>query len=344
MNDTANNVMIPARLSTFLAWIRAFLVLLLASFIGLANPAGAIESITYYHNDVSGTPLLATDASGNVLWKENYRPYGEKLNNSPAASDNRLGFAGKPYDEATGLSYMGARYYDPALGRFMGIDPKEVDVDEVHSFNRYAYANNNPYKFVDPDGHSPLDVVFLAYDIGKLGVAIYTGQGVGAALLDVGSSVVGVASPVPGTGQAIKAVRAAERAVDAAKGARALATGARQAEKGAEAAKGFRPDFVVTSSGTAVPVSQSRMREGFEAAGFPSRAADKTAESGVIHTVPTRNGTVDVRTMEGSADHPRRAVFTREGTNDPVRMDGRQFPNGTSRADRRAGSHLGQTP
>lgn len=66
------------------------------------------------------------------------------------------------------------------------------------------------------------------------------------------------------------------------------------------------------------------MREGFDAAGFPGRAADKTAESGVMHTVPTRNGTVDGRTMEGSGHQPRRAVFTREGTNDPVRMDRRQ--------------------
>jgi RHS repeat-associated protein len=54
--------------------------------------------------------------------------------------------------------YMQARYYDPVIGRFYSNDP--VDVIEqmqrgnsaVHGFNRYAYVNNNPYKYTDPDG------------------------------------------------------------------------------------------------------------------------------------------------------------------------------------------------
>ena len=92
----------------------------------------------------------------------------------PAFAKEAPEFAGKPFDNQTGLTYMGARYYDPVLGRFMGIDPKGVDPENIHSFNRSAYANNNPYKFVDPDGHSPIDVAFLVYDIGKLGVSIST--------------------------------------------------------------------------------------------------------------------------------------------------------------------------
>ena len=96
--------------------------------------------------------MLATDAAGNLLWKETYLPYGKKQTNEPASADNRIGYAGKPYDTASGLSYMGARYYDPLTGRFTGVDPKGFDQANLQSFNRYAYANNNPYKFVDPDG------------------------------------------------------------------------------------------------------------------------------------------------------------------------------------------------
>ena len=70
---------------------------LLASFL-LMLPVMAAESVTYYHNDVAGTPVLATDASGNLLWKESYLPYGKKQTNAVASADNRIGFAGKPYD------------------------------------------------------------------------------------------------------------------------------------------------------------------------------------------------------------------------------------------------------
>jgi uncharacterized protein RhaS with RHS repeats len=45
---------------------------------------------------------------------------------------------------------MQARYYDPMIGRFYSNDP--IGIRDVHSFNRYAYAANNPYKYVDPDG------------------------------------------------------------------------------------------------------------------------------------------------------------------------------------------------
>ncbi len=147
---------------------------------------------------------MATDGSGNLVWKERYRPYGERLSNPPAAVDNKLWIAGQPFDPSTGLSYMGARYYDPVLGRFMGVDSAEVNSDDVNGLNRYAYAANNPHRYVDRDGHSPLDVVFLVYDLGKLGVAVYSGSGVAGALVDVGLSIVGVASPIPGAGVALE--------------------------------------------------------------------------------------------------------------------------------------------
>ncbi len=116
-------------------------------------------AITYLHNDFAGNPIAATDASGAILWKENFRPYGDRLNNQPAASGNRQWFHGKAVDADTGLSYFGARYYDPTLGRFMGMDPASFTEKNLHSFNRYAYGNNNPYKFVDPDGKEPVGVI-----------------------------------------------------------------------------------------------------------------------------------------------------------------------------------------
>lgn len=47
------------------------------------------------------------------------------------------------------MTYMQQRYYDPAIGRMLSVDPAHA------GFNLYNYANNNPYRFTDPDGRVP---------------------------------------------------------------------------------------------------------------------------------------------------------------------------------------------
>jgi RHS repeat-associated protein len=66
-------------------------------------------------------------------------------------------FTGKYLDDSTGLYYFGARYYDPALGRFVSPDPLYMGDPErcttnPVACNLFAYANNNPMSFVDPTG------------------------------------------------------------------------------------------------------------------------------------------------------------------------------------------------
>jgi RHS repeat-associated protein len=55
-------------------------------------------------------------------------------------------------DSQTGLVYMQQRYYDEDIGRFLSVDPVVAYSNPVDAFNRYWYANNNPYRFADPDG------------------------------------------------------------------------------------------------------------------------------------------------------------------------------------------------
>lgn len=130
--------------------LQAFLI-----FIGLLslNAQAGVE-ITYIHNDALGSPVAGTDEQGNVKWRSHYQPYGEELLGERQLFGVRTGYTGHRDDPETGLTYMGARYYSPALGRFMGVDPVDVSESNPHSFNRYAYANNNPYTFVDPDGRA----------------------------------------------------------------------------------------------------------------------------------------------------------------------------------------------
>ncbi|WP_249041083.1 RHS repeat-associated core domain-containing protein [Marilutibacter maris] len=56
------------------------------------------------------------------------------------------------FDAATGLVYAQQRYYDDDIGRFLSADPVTPYEQPVQMFNRYRYANNNPYRFKDPDG------------------------------------------------------------------------------------------------------------------------------------------------------------------------------------------------
>lgn len=122
---------------------------MLLVWLSLSYATQAAEKIVYLHPDASGSPVAASDESGNLLWRESYRPYGERVQNTDNG-DNDQWYTGKIFDEETQLSYFGARYYDPVVGRFMGIDPVAFQEDNIHSFNRYAYANNNPYRYVDP--------------------------------------------------------------------------------------------------------------------------------------------------------------------------------------------------
>ncbi len=137
----------------FMSMLAAVAMLLVSGF-PVAAPAA--ETLTFIHTDALGSPVAATDQQGNVIWREEYKPYGERLKNEVAAQTNTRWFTGHPHDAATGLTYMGARYYDAVVGRFMGVDPLPFEEGMLHSFNRYVYGANNPYKFVDPDGRRVL--------------------------------------------------------------------------------------------------------------------------------------------------------------------------------------------
>lgn len=166
---------------------------ILALIIGVI-PIGsqAAEQTIFYHLDALGSPIAATDEGGNLLWREEYQPYGDKIQNDPASTINSRAFTGHPHDDTTGLTYAGARHYDPVVGRFMGVDPAPFVENNIHSFNRYAYGNNNPFKYIDRDGR----VAETALDVVSLGLSIYEYRqnpsfwnGVGVAVDAIGTVV-----------------------------------------------------------------------------------------------------------------------------------------------------------
>jgi RHS repeat-associated protein len=132
-----------------------------AAFLGgvlLAVHLPAYAAVEYIHTDSLGTPIAITDSDGNVIQTSEYEPYG-KLLNRPLT--DAPGYAGQETDATIGMSYMQQRYYDPQLGRFLSLDPAQVDQTSASNFNRYAYANNSPYNFKDPDGRQSGPAEFI---------------------------------------------------------------------------------------------------------------------------------------------------------------------------------------
>jgi RHS repeat-associated protein len=80
---------------------------------------------------------------------------------SVATTGSAIGFTGHVNDPETDLVYMQQRYYDPKAGRFLSIDPVTTNASTGRGFNRYAYAANNPYKYIDRDGREEIPVVSI---------------------------------------------------------------------------------------------------------------------------------------------------------------------------------------
>jgi RHS repeat-associated protein len=112
--------------------------------IAEVGPAG----IQYQHTDALGSPVARTNPAGAGVSTTKYEPYGKAAQGATPT----IGFTRHVNDADTGLVYTQQRYHDPVAGRFLSIDPVVTDANSGSSFNRYAYANNNPYRYIDPDG------------------------------------------------------------------------------------------------------------------------------------------------------------------------------------------------
>lgn len=192
------------------------------SLVALRELDRATNTLTtkYQHTDALGSPVAVTDQNRVVIDKSEYEPFGQQIFNRPATDGP--GYTGHVFDSSTGLNYMQQRYYDPMIGRFLSVDPVSADSATGSNFNRYWYANNNPYKFKDPDGRivdTIADIGFIAYDIYAL--ATEPSWTNGAAL---GADLVGAAVPFAtglgaGVRGAIHGAEAVDKASDVAKGA-----------------------------------------------------------------------------------------------------------------------------
>ncbi len=259
---------------------------------------------------------------------QNAAPDGDSWGYEYEAKQGRISktydekFLGNPRDRETWFDFTGARLYSSKLGVFLGAEPL---YDELQGVSPYSYGLNNPVKHKDKDGNFPIDVVldvaFIVSDVIDIAQTMMKGETVsGAQWGALAGDVVGAV--VPGLTGVGKMVKAGDAAVDAGKIKQIGPAG----DAGGTIKKQL-PDFIVSPEGTVMPIDQERMRKSFDDASFPKRDATQTKEKGVIHTVPTKRGNVEVRSMEGSEHHPKRSVITHPGTNSKKTIDGKTTNN-----------------
>ena len=111
---------------------------------------GATTSYYFEIPDQQGTNELELDNTAQVPTWRQFTPYGASRGSTVTWSDNR-GFLNQPADTAAGLTYVGARAYDPTAAQFISPDPllKPTDPQDL---NPYDYAEDNPETNSDPTG------------------------------------------------------------------------------------------------------------------------------------------------------------------------------------------------
>ncbi|KTR90506.1 hypothetical protein NS220_15125 [Microbacterium testaceum] len=107
--------------------------------------------VTWLFADIHGTVDTQTVAASGVTTKQYRDPFGMPIGGTSGVWADGNGFLNKPLTTSTGLTSIGARTYDPKLGKFISVDPV-VDPKKPLQNTGYAYSGNNPVTFSDPTG------------------------------------------------------------------------------------------------------------------------------------------------------------------------------------------------
>jgi RHS repeat-associated protein len=98
---------------------------------------------------------VMSTASGGLYQHYEYGAYGNsRYTSSTTAFPATHRYTSQSFDEETGLYNFGARYYDPVIGRFIQPDTVIPNLFDPQAYDRYAYARDNPFEYVDPNGHA----------------------------------------------------------------------------------------------------------------------------------------------------------------------------------------------
>ncbi|SFF10135.1 intein C-terminal splicing region/intein N-terminal splicing region/RHS repeat-associated core domain-containing protein [Actinacidiphila alni] len=118
---------------------------------GTAITRSSGGAVTYQPTNPQNTAQLQVDATSLAITRRSYDPYGKPRGTVPTSWADNHGYLGQPADPTTGLDLLGARNYDPVLGRFLTVDPV-FEAGDPNQMGGYAYAGDDPVNGSDPSG------------------------------------------------------------------------------------------------------------------------------------------------------------------------------------------------
>lgn len=132
--------------------------------LGLISQTDNAGTQTYFLGNGLGSTEVLTDASGVVVATYKYDAFGA-VRSSTGSASTEYRFTGQQDDTALSLTYLRARYYDPATGRFLSKDPWPGTTASPSSQHSYGYVGGNPLNAVDPSGFVKVEVRFIQFAV-----------------------------------------------------------------------------------------------------------------------------------------------------------------------------------
>jgi|GEM_PF-2710398 len=252
------------------------------------------ERDTYYvFSDVLGSTVMLFGMTTGRVVVYDYDEFGTY--SAVSGTDlTRFTFTGAPYYKSPGLFQMGARYYNPAVGRFITRDTYRGNIYQPWTQNLYTYCNNNPVNYVDPTGHwfeTAVDVGSLAYDLYETWENPWDKEN----WVNLGIDVVSAILPVVNAPMVKGGIKLIDEAVGAAEGAgKATNWGmwddvAKSTYKGREYANINGRYYTREAIDRMTPKGYGTAAGGYQARGIPTSVVEDVIASGTSREV-IRNG------------------------------------------------------
>ncbi|MEL6339150.1 MAG: RHS repeat-associated core domain-containing protein [Myxococcota bacterium] len=131
----------------------------------ISTRSSANGATTYWQSDLQKNVIAAIGEHG-LEEVYTYDPFGRMRAFAPGSFQSRAQpifqpahrFTGQRYFPSVGMYHYRARTYDPALGRFLQLDPIGYDAGDI---NAYRYVGNDPVNFTDPSGKVGSETIII---------------------------------------------------------------------------------------------------------------------------------------------------------------------------------------